>query len=90
MDCTRRGASWIGCFPKESAPRVYLTDVYVRTTHRNRGIGSALLAHVRSWAEVHHLEFLLAWPSKASVPFYQRAGFEVSADSVQLTLRRYE
>jgi GNAT superfamily N-acetyltransferase len=65
----------------------YLTDCYTRPEYRNRGIGSELLAHVRTWCAAQDLEILLVWPSERSEPFYRRAGFTGARDALQLTLR---
>jgi GNAT superfamily N-acetyltransferase len=68
----------------------YLTDVYTRPGSRNAGIGTALLGHVRNWGIARDLEFLLVWPSDASMSFYVRAGFESLGDGLRLTLRAYD
>jgi len=68
----------------------YLTDCYTRPAYRNAGVGSALLARVRAWAEARDLELLLVWPSEASADFYARAGFAPPAGIAILPLRGYD
>ena len=68
----------------------YLTDCYTRPAYRGAGIGSALLARVRTWAEGQDLELLLVWPSDASAAFYTRAGFGPADGVAVLPLRAYD
>lgn len=68
----------------------YLTDCYTRPGYRGAGIGSALLARVRAWAEGRDLELLLVWPSDTSTAFYTRAGFGQADGVAVLPLRAYD
>jgi GNAT superfamily N-acetyltransferase len=68
----------------------YLTDCYTRPAQRGRGVGGALLAHVRAWAAARDLELLVVWPSEASEGFYARAGFAPADDVRRLALRAYD
>jgi len=65
----------------------YLTNVFVLSNYRNRGIGSALLAAVVDWARSQRLELLAVWPSERSFPFYFRAGFRRGDDPLVLALQ---
>jgi GNAT superfamily N-acetyltransferase len=56
----------------------YLTNVYVRPSHRNHGIGARVLAEVTKWAQADGLELLIVWPSEESVSLYTRQGFLAS------------
>jgi GNAT superfamily N-acetyltransferase len=67
----------------------YLSNVYTRPDYRRQGIGSALLERVKAWARAQDYEFLLTWPSDASVRFYKRAGFECKNESLECELRPY-
>jgi GNAT superfamily N-acetyltransferase len=67
----------------------YVTNVYTRSTFRNQGIGSQLMAQVVQWALAQDLENLLVWPSERSVPYYQRAGFVGSTEAMELSIRPY-
>ncbi|MEQ9332498.1 GNAT family N-acetyltransferase [Thalassobaculum sp.] len=64
----------------------YLTNVYVLAGRRNRGLGTQLLAAVRSWAAERDLELLIVWPSETSERFYRRAGFQGRAEPLVLPL----
>lgn len=75
---------------RESDQWGYLTDSYTRPAHRGRGVGSALLAHVRDWAASRDLELLLAWPSDAAESFYARGGFIAEGAPVVLHLRDFD
>ena len=64
--------------PKPSAPADafgYVSNVYTKPPHRNAGIGSKVMKHAKAWASATDLEFLILWPSKESIPFWQRADF---------------
>jgi GNAT superfamily N-acetyltransferase len=68
----------------------YLTDCYTRPAYRGTGVGGALLARVRAWAEARDLELLLVWPSEASAGFYARAGFRPAEEVAVLPIRPYD
>jgi GNAT superfamily N-acetyltransferase len=75
--------------PHPGQPRVeygYLTNVYVDPRHRNTGVGTKLLKRVVEWAKERQMEFLIVWPSRASVEFYERQGFTASGEAYELPL----
>lgn len=53
----------------------YVGNVFILETHRNTGIGEALMNHVVSWARDEQLVHLRLAPSPLSKPFYARLGF---------------
>jgi GNAT superfamily N-acetyltransferase len=61
----------------------YVTNVYTRPAYRDRGVGAALLAQVKQWAQREKLEMLILWPSQRAVPFYLRAGFSPSPEALE-------
>lgn len=65
----------------------YVTNSYVLPEHRNKGIGTALLAEVKEWALRQNLELLVVWPSERAYPFYERSGYLRLPDPVVLKLR---
>jgi GNAT superfamily N-acetyltransferase len=65
----------------------YLTSCFVKEDARNRGLGSRLLAAVKSWPESEGLEMLVVWPSDRAYPFYEEAGFKRSRDPLVLDLK---
>ena len=68
----------------------YLTDCFTRASERNRGVGSALLAHVRAWAAAADLELLLVWPGAEAAAWYERAGFTAATGVRILALRGFD
>ncbi len=60
------------------APRriAYLTNVYTRPEHRNRGIGAAVIRRAQEAAREADVEVIVVWPSDESRDFYAREGFE--------------
>jgi len=54
----------------------YVTNSFVETQHRGRGVGERLMELLIKVAHDRRLEFLLVWPSAAAVTFYKRAGFQ--------------
>lgn len=64
----------------------YVSNVYTRPAYREKGIGKQLMKHVKQWAFENKLEFLLLWPTKRAVPFYEREGFARSNEVMELIL----
>lgn len=62
----------------------YLGNMYVEPPHRNAGVGGRLVEALLAHADAEHLERVVLSPTKPSIAFYRRAGFE-AAD--QLLLR---
>jgi len=52
-----------------------LHDLFVPTSQRKRGIGTALFAAIRAWAEGRGVRYLEWQASHAAVPFYERLGY---------------
>ncbi|MDJ0749566.1 MAG: GNAT family N-acetyltransferase [Woeseiaceae bacterium] len=66
----------------------YVSNVYTRPSHRGAGVGSQVMERVKSWALEADLEFLVLWPSRRSLPFWQRMDYSVDHPLV-LELRPY-
>ncbi len=60
---------------KDSGWGYYLTNCYVRTAWRGRGIGSRLIGAVREVARNEGMELLVVWPGERAEAFYRRSGF---------------
>jgi GNAT superfamily N-acetyltransferase len=60
----------------------YVSNMFVREEHRDRGIGSALLAAVVAAGKDRGYARLVLSPSPRAVPFYVRAGFRVPDERV--------
>jgi GNAT superfamily N-acetyltransferase len=75
------GAAWLLVAErppsKESAERWYgdVQSVMVREEHRNRGIGSALMAAILTEARTRGLEHVTVHSGRRAVDFYLRNGF---------------
>ena len=63
-----------------------LSNVRTAPEYRNKGVGSALMEKVITWAREQEFEELLVCPSERSVTFYQRAGFKTDNDVMELLL----
>jgi GNAT superfamily N-acetyltransferase len=55
----------------------YVSNMFVREEHRDRGLGSALLDTVIAAARERRYARLVLSPSERATTFYQRAGFVV-------------
>lgn len=64
----------------------YVTNVHTKDDFRNKGIGSTLLKHVKQWAVDNNIELLFVWPSKRAVSFYEREGFSMENEIMELEL----
>jgi len=75
------GCMFLQCVEKVPAPGAtrrawgYVTNSFVDSQLRNRGVGQKLLQFLIATARNRGLEFLIVWPGAAAVPFYRRAGF---------------
>lgn len=67
----------------------FITNNYTKPLHRNQGIGGQLMQKVRQWAKEQDLELLIVWPSEEAVTFYERAGFTMDNEVMELRLREY-
>jgi GNAT superfamily N-acetyltransferase len=66
----------------------YVTNVYADPAARGQGIGTALLQAVIGWAREQRLEFLIVWPAEESIRFYERCGFALSREALELDVTR--
>jgi ribosomal protein S18 acetylase RimI-like enzyme len=75
------GCMFLQCIEKVPAPGSsqrawgYVTNAFVDSQRRGQGVGQKLLELLIEAARNRGLEFLIVWPSEASVAFYRRAGF---------------
>ncbi len=54
----------------------YLTNTYIKSEYRNKGIGTELINRINIFAKEQNIELIFVWPSERSVPLYERNGFE--------------
>ncbi len=64
----------------------YVTNVHTKVEVRNNGIGTKLLEKVRQWASDNKIELLFIWPSQKSLSFYERQGFSIHNEIMELKL----
>ena len=83
------GTTWLQLIGKLPAPVIhrerhgYISSVYVVPTHRNLGIGSALLQACLTECDARGVDAVLLWPTDLSRPLYQRHGFAVRDDVLE-------
>ncbi|WP_130805506.1 GNAT family N-acetyltransferase [Senegalia massiliensis] len=64
----------------------YVTNVYTKPEFRNKGVGTELLKKVKQWAINNKIELLFVWPSQKSVTFYERQGFSMNNEIMELEM----
>ena len=90
LDQTPIGHLWSQIIEKISNPtiepehHVYLTNFYVREEARAGGIGSMLLSVALDWIRTHDVNAVILWPTERSRSLYQRHGFAVRPDLMEL------
>lgn len=65
----------------------YITNVHTKADFRNKGIGTELLKSAKQWAFDNQIELLFVWPSQKAVTFYEREGFSVHNEIMELELK---
>jgi GNAT superfamily N-acetyltransferase len=85
------GTVWVQRFEKmpnpvdEAEHHAYITNLYVHPDRRG-GIGSRLLETALDWCRVAGVDAVLLWPSERSRSLYERQGFAVRGDLMELRL----
>ena len=64
----------------------YITNVHTKIEFRNKGIGAELLKKIKQWAIDNKIELLFVWPSPKSVTFYERQGFSMNNEIMELEI----
>ncbi|HJQ70578.1 MAG TPA: GNAT family N-acetyltransferase [Blastocatellia bacterium] len=65
----------------------YITNFYVREEQRGGGVGSKLLEAALGWAKAQEVEAVILWPTERSRPLYERHGFAVREDLLELMIK---
>jgi GNAT superfamily N-acetyltransferase len=65
----------------------YLTSFYVEEAARGKGIGTQLLREAIKWCEARQVHAVILWPTERSRTLYERHGFAVRDDIMELILR---
>lgn len=71
---------------RKTNPFVYMTNVYTLPEFRGKGIGSQLLKEIEAWSRREDHEFLIVWPSNWSIEFYERNGYQLCKEPMELML----
>ena len=87
------GAVWLQLVEKIPNPRseaehhAYVTNFYVDEGARGRGIGSQLLRAVIAWCQTRDVHAIILWPTERSRSLYERHGFAVRDDLMELIMK---
>lgn len=86
------GNLWLQLVEKIPNPRsepehhAYLTNFYVQESERGQGVGSRLLKTTLDWCKASHVHAAILWPTDNSRSLYQRYGFAVRSDLMELII----
>jgi GNAT superfamily N-acetyltransferase len=84
------GALWLQLIEKIPNPTsepelyAYITNVFVNESARSRGLGSRLLNEALTFCKQQSVEAVILWPSEKSRTLYERHGFAVRPDLLEL------
>jgi GNAT superfamily N-acetyltransferase len=84
------GNIWLNLIEKipnpapETESHAYITNFYVLESVRGHGVGSRLLETVLEWCKEQRVHAAILWPSDRSRPLYERNGFAVRDDLLEL------
>ena len=87
------GAVWLQLIEKIPNPRAeaehhaYLTNFYVDESARGKGIGTRLLGAVIDWCKTRDVHAIILWPTERSRSLYERHGFAVRDDLMELIVK---
>ena len=83
---------WLQLVEKIPNPRsepehhAYLTNFYVEEFARGKSVGSQLLSTAIAWCETQDVHAVILWPTERSRSLYQRRGFAVRDDLMELLI----
>lgn len=86
------GAIWLQLVEKIPNPRAeaeqhaYITNFYIQQEFRGDGLGSQLLRAVLDWCRGRDVHAVILWPTERSRSLYERYGFAVRDDLMELIL----
>jgi ribosomal protein S18 acetylase RimI-like enzyme len=93
-DQTIVGALWLQLIEKipnpTSEPELhgYITNVFVNAAVRGQGIGSRLLDEAIEFCKKQPVHAVILWPSERSRSLYERHGFAVRSDLLELIVSK--
>jgi len=86
------GALWLQLIEKIPNPtsepefHAYVTNVFVNESARGQGIGSQLLSEALEFCKNQSVHAVILWPSEKSRTLYERHGFQVRSDLMELVV----
>ena len=86
------GCLWLQLVEKIPNPRsepehhAYITNFFIQEFARGKGIGSRLLSTAIAWCEARDVHALILWPTEQSRSLYERSGFAVRDDLMELLI----
>ena len=92
QDQTPVGNLWMQLIEKIPNPTVepeyhaYVTNFYVQQEARGKGIGALLLTAALDWGKSRNVHAAILWPTQQSRSLYERHGFGVRADLLELMM----
>jgi GNAT superfamily N-acetyltransferase len=90
LDGAAVGNIWLDLIEKVPNPapetecHAYITNFYVLEEMRGAGVGSRLLETALEWCKSRRVHAAILWPSDRSRPLYERNGFAVRDDLLEL------
>lgn len=88
------GQLWLAVIEKvpnpvpEAERHGYVTNVYVRPSHRGAGLGRRLMDAVTSWCASNAVDSVVLWPTAKSRSLYRRHGFAAPPALLEKTRKR--
>jgi|SRR5215471_3075055 len=95
QDHTLVGNVWVQLIEKIPNPVVepeyhaYVTNFYLRTEERGKGVGTMLLMKVLGWCEANNVHAVVLWPTQRSRTLYERQGFSVRPEILGLDIEEW-
>jgi len=92
LDSNVVGNIWLNLIEKIPNPapetefHAYITNFFVLEELRGQGVGSRLLETALSWCRERRIHAAILWPSERSRPLYERNGFAVRDDLLELII----
>jgi GNAT superfamily N-acetyltransferase len=86
------GALWLQLIEKIPNPtsepefHAYITNVFVEESARGAGLGSRLLAEALAFCKQQSVHAVILWPTEKSRTLYERHGFAVRPDLLELLI----
>ncbi len=86
------GALWLQLIEKIPNPTpepeqyAYITSFFINESARGKGLGSRMLSEAIGWCREQNVDLLILWTRERCRSLYQRHGFSVDEDLLELSL----